>query len=163
MTRETAKHFAELVKRLNIQSILGRRGQQLFCGEDDLFSWAAAGVGRGFGIFPGLQLTHLIFSGRLTREYFLRLVHGQQFSQAVMAYLLTGVRQPSRISLAQKTRILRHAGPKGAFAMRFEWASARGRQLAARFISEHQLRPINHQEREAGATGGAIVSRSIPA
>ena len=27
---------------------------------DDLFSWAAVLSGRGFGLFPELQLTHLI-------------------------------------------------------------------------------------------------------
>jgi len=155
-TRQAAIRFDQLVRQLNIQKILGRRGQKLFCGEDDLFSWAAAADGQGFGIFPELQITHLISSGRLKQNYFLRLIHDQQFSQAVMAYLLTGATQSPRISLGQMARVVLRAGPKGAFAARFEWASTRGRQLAGHFIRENRLQPINHRSQDAAAAAAQL-------
>jgi glycosyltransferase involved in cell wall biosynthesis len=42
VTRPVAAAYATLLQRLGVTSVLGRRGQQLLCGEDDLFSWAAA-------------------------------------------------------------------------------------------------------------------------
>jgi len=141
-TRPTAEEFVRLIERLNIHKVLGRRGTQLFCGEDDLFSWAAVSAGYGFGIFPELQVKHLISAGRLSRSYFLRLIQGQQFSQAVIAYLMAGVPQSPSISLTHRSRILLHGLRHGTFAMQFEFASARGRRDAARFITEHKLRPL---------------------
>ena len=49
-----------LIEGLQTMATLDRRGDALFCGGDDLFSWAAAELGRGFGIFP--ELHYFIFS-----------------------------------------------------------------------------------------------------
>ena len=76
--------------------MLGRRGRELFSGEDDLFSWVSSSLGLGFGIFPQLRLTHLISAGRLSRRYLLRLIHDKTFSHSVRDYMLTGI-APRRI------------------------------------------------------------------
>ena len=60
--------------------ILDRNGEQLFAGGDDVFSWACVGGGQGFGLFPDLRVTHLISAARLTRRYYLRLIHDHALS-----------------------------------------------------------------------------------
>jgi glycosyltransferase involved in cell wall biosynthesis len=140
-TRAVADHYLKLVKELRVNSLLDRRGQQLFCGGDDLFSWASVGVMQGFGIFPELRLSHLISAGRLDRNYFVRLLHDHSFSHGVLRYLLTGVR-PSPLDIFGYTRMLLHGFRNGLFSMQCHWANARGENSAARFISENVLRPI---------------------
>src|SRR5438552_3562560 len=147
VTRGVADHYLKLVNELNVNSLLDRRGQQLFCGGDDLFSWASVGVMQGFGIFPELRLSHLISAGRLDRNYFVQLVHDHSFSHGVLRYLLAGV-QPCPLDLFGYTRMLLHGLRNGLFSMRCRWASARGEDSAARFISENMLRPIEVSSKE---------------
>ena len=101
VTRETAARYAELTGRLNVNAILGRRGNELFCAEDDLFSWASALIGKGFGVFPELRVVHLISANRVEPEYFLKLVYGWWFSESVLNYLMTGI-EPRRVSLERR-------------------------------------------------------------
>jgi hypothetical protein len=120
----------------------------LFCGEDDVFSWASVGGGQGFGVFPELRITHLILAGRLNQRYFLRLIHDQAFSHGVLHYLLAGIQQ-RRIDLPRYLRLLLkdryvflHGIKHSQFAMRWHWARLQGEDCAARFISERRMRPI---------------------
>jgi glycosyltransferase involved in cell wall biosynthesis len=140
--RPVAERYRQLVLQLDITSVLGRRRQQLFCGEDDVFSWAAVAGGRGFGIFPELRVTHLIPAGRLKQAYFIRLVHGHAFSHGVLEFLRDGARSP-RLSLIQCLRILFHRMKYGLFTMRCEWAVIRGTRDANQFIFERHLQPLN--------------------
>jgi glycosyltransferase involved in cell wall biosynthesis len=141
VTRETANNYTKLVEQLNIQKVLDRRGQRLFGGGDDLFSWAAAALGKGFGIFPELRITHLISQGRLQRSYFVRLIHDHQFSQAVLHHMLAGAKSKPG-GLVDKARILLHGLKNGKFSMQCQWAQAKGQTAAARFISETALQPF---------------------
>jgi glycosyltransferase involved in cell wall biosynthesis len=141
VTRGVADHYLEIVKAMNVNSFLDRRGQQLFSGGDDLFSWASVGLKRGFGIFPELRVRHLISAGRLSRSYFLRLLHDHSFSHGVLRYLLSGAR-PRPPDLFRQMRMLLHGLRNGPFSMRCHWASARGEDKAARFVSENELRPV---------------------
>jgi glycosyltransferase involved in cell wall biosynthesis len=139
--RETAERFSDLVQRLNAGSALGRRGEQLFCAEDDLFSWAAVEVGLGFGVFPELHLTHLISARRLGRPYFLRLIRGHGFSHGVLQFLMAGV-QPRALSVRRAARILSHGARRGLFSMRCQRARVRGEADAREFILANRLKPI---------------------
>ncbi len=141
VTRGIADHYKKLIESLNVTAVLGRRGQRLFSGEDDLFSWASVDAGQGFGLFPELRLTHVIYSGRLSQSYFVRLIHDHKFSHSVMRYLLSGVPQ-KRIALTRYPHLLLHGVKNGQFSMRCRWASLRGEDSAARFIAEHRLQPI---------------------
>jgi glycosyltransferase involved in cell wall biosynthesis len=145
VTRQTADYYPELVRRLNAQEVLDRRGKLLFSGGDDLFSWAAAACGKGFGIFPELSITHLIFAQRLNQPYFVRLIQAHRFSQDILAYLLTGLRH-RRISLAQWIRILLHGLKNGKFSMQCQWAMAQGQNGAVNFIAANGLQPLSQRK-----------------
>lgn len=95
VTRAVAHRYRQFVKNLDI-TVLGRRGKELFASEDYLFSWVAASMGCGFGIFPQLRVTHLIAPGRLNQRYILRLIQDHAFSGRVLDFMLTGT-EPRRI------------------------------------------------------------------
>jgi hypothetical protein len=138
VTRETAARYVELTRRLNVNEFLDRRGKGLLCAGDDLFSWASASMGKGFGAFPELRVVHLISAGRLQPQYFVRLIHGWWLSEAVLNYLLMGV-EPRRMNLERRARILLGGLRNGLFQMRYKMAGARGEDEAGRLISENQL------------------------
>ena len=140
--RTTAESYAALVSLLKCSAVLDRRGQQLFCGGDDLFSWAAARSGKGFGIFPELRVLHLILSGRLTRSYFLRLIHDHSFSHGVLRYLLANM-EPEPAGVPGFLKILLHGTRNGSFSMRCRFASFRGTAAARQFISTERLTPVS--------------------
>jgi glycosyltransferase involved in cell wall biosynthesis len=140
--RETAAQFARLVEQLKTGVVLGRKGGELFSHEDDLFSWAAAGAGMDFGVFPELQITHLISAGRLTRAYFLRLIYYHTFSHWILHYLLAGD-MPGRAGLLRRVRLVPHALRRGIFSARCQSRYAQGEDRAARFISENNLSPLS--------------------
>jgi glycosyltransferase involved in cell wall biosynthesis len=140
-TRKIANHFSRLIKQLDLGSILGRSGNRLTGGEDDLFTWASVQMGQGFGIFNELQITHLISAGRLSQSYFLRLVEGHHFSHGVMDYLLAGT-QPWRPNVVQKLRMFLGGMRKGMFALRWQRALLRGIRRADQFIIGQRLKPV---------------------
>lgn len=140
-TREVAERFADEVEQLRVTPLLGRRGQDLFSGEDDLFSWAAVRLGFGFGVFPELTMTHLISARRLTREYFVRLIRGHAYSHGVLRYLLEGTR-PHSFEATRHLLLPLHALRNGLFSMQCHWAELRGERLAAEFIAANGLQPL---------------------
>jgi glycosyltransferase involved in cell wall biosynthesis len=147
VTRETADSYLQLIQQLNVKAMIDRRGQRLYSAGDDLFSWASIITGKGFGLFPNLRVTHLISADRLNQRYFLRLIHGHQFSQEILRYLLTGVQSTNRqgsMNLLRNLRILLHGIKTGQFSMRCAWATIRGRDHAAQFISGNRLRPLEN-------------------
>jgi hypothetical protein len=139
--QHVALKFVELVHRLNVNGILGRRGTQLSSGEDDLFSWASVAGGQGFGVFPQLQVTHLIPAERVGDAYVLRWLRSHACSHGVLGYLLTGVR-PSRLTAVEGVRMLFHAMRDGPFAMRCHVAQVQGRRDAVAFITDNRLEPL---------------------
>jgi glycosyltransferase involved in cell wall biosynthesis len=147
--RETAEEFAKLVGQLPAGVVLGRKGGELFSHEDDLFSWAAAGVGMEFGVFPELRITHLIAAGRLNRNYFLRLIYYHTFSHWILHYLLAG-ETPRRTGLLRRAQLIPHAVRRGIFSTRCLWRLAQGEDRAARFIAENRLRTMTNSKRFNG-------------
>ncbi|MGA2243456.1 MAG: glycosyltransferase [Verrucomicrobiota bacterium] len=139
--RETARQFAALVDRLKSCVVLGRKGGELFSHEDDLFSWAAAGQGLEFGVFPELRITHLISAGRLNQAYFLRLIYYHTFSHWILHYLLAG-ETPRRAGWLRRLRLAPHALRNGIFSARCQWQWAQGEDRAARFIVANSLSPL---------------------
>jgi hypothetical protein len=141
VTKPVATVYRDLVSQLHMSTILDRRGQRLFCGGDDLFSWAAVGEGLGFGIFPQLRVTHLIAATRVTRPYFLRLIHDHAYSSGVMRCMLAGAK-PRSMNGYRIVHLLLHAVRNGYFSMRCQLASARGEAAAARFVADNRLKPV---------------------
>ena len=140
--RPIANVYQDLVARLKTNMPLDRRGEHLFCGGDDLFSWASVGAGQGFGLFPDLRVTHLIPAARLNRQYYLRLVHDHALSHSILNWLLMG-KQPLRLGAFGYLHLLLHGIRNGWFSMLCQWAESRGEEHAARFIAHQRLRPID--------------------
>jgi glycosyltransferase involved in cell wall biosynthesis len=138
VTRTVAKAYGPFLDSLEITRIVGRSGQELRCGEDNLFSVTAVTVGKGFGIFPALRVDHLIHSTRLTHDYIVRLLRGHAFSHGVLDYVLFGLR-PGGNRYRRYARIALHGLRNGRFSLRCRWAAAHGEELAARFIAENHL------------------------
>ena len=140
--RRVADSYPQFLERLGaeVTALLGRSGHDLYCGEDDVFSWVAASLGSGFGIFPELRVTHLIPANRLNRRHLLRLVHDHAMSHGVLQYRLTGERPP-RIGSVTCVHLLLHGFKNGRFSMQRQWAASRGASKAARFIVEARLQP----------------------
>jgi hypothetical protein len=141
VTNRAAARYRPLIESLMVTPVLGRRGADLFCGEDNVFSWVAASMDCGFGIFPQLQVIHLIPERRLRKEYVLRLIHDHATTHGVLGYLLGGT-QPVRADWIARVRLLVHGIRHGRFSMRCRWASVQGEDRAARLIAEKQLQPL---------------------
>ena len=143
VTRPVAQAYRQLVEQLDTDGLLDRRGQRLFGNGDVAFSWAAAQIDKGFGVFPQLRATHLIRAERLTQSYLLRLVHDSTFSNSVSDYLYLGISpsSPSR-RLKEVFLLLLRALRRGSFALRMGWASIRGTDQARQLIKRRNLRPL---------------------
>jgi glycosyltransferase involved in cell wall biosynthesis len=166
--RSLAARFRQLVNDLDLSGILGRRGNELFSSEDDLFSWIASAEASGFGIFPELRVTHLIPTNRLRADYLLRLLHDKAMSSAILHYVMAGD-QPDPLDWASSTRVLLHGLRRGPFPMRCQWATARGTAAARRFIRRRGLVPVDWPVRvakfrlpqaEGAAWSGRVQGRS---
>jgi glycosyltransferase involved in cell wall biosynthesis len=159
VTRQTACAYVHLMSVLNISHVLDRHGERLFCGGDDLFSWVSARNGLGFGVFPELRITHLIGAHRLTRPYFLRLVHDHGYSLGILNYLFFGD-EPRCPGVEGTLRIILHGVRHGAFSMRCKWATARGVRGAARFLTRQGMHPISAQSTEVAALNALLILHS---
>jgi glycosyltransferase involved in cell wall biosynthesis len=143
VTRPVAQAYRQLVEQLDTDGLLDRRGQRLFGNGDVAFSWAAAQIDKGFGVFPQLRATHLIRAERLTQSYLLRLVHDSTFSNSVSDYLYLGISpgSPGR-RLKEVFLLLLRALRRGPFALRMGWAGIRGTDQARALIKRRNLRPL---------------------
>jgi hypothetical protein len=66
--------------------IVGRQGSALLCADDREISLVCCGCGLGVGVFPELQLKHLIPPHRVSEDYFIRLVEGTYLSNFLLDY-----------------------------------------------------------------------------
>ena len=142
VTSRVADAFGRLVSKLNATAVLGPRGPRLFRGDDDLVSWASAGIGLGFGIFPELHIKHLISAERVKREYLVQLIHDHAFSHGVLEYLLAD-RSPRRVRPENELRLFVHRLRNGKFSMQVQQAALMGEAAAAQFVSEHRLHRVD--------------------
>jgi glycosyltransferase involved in cell wall biosynthesis len=85
-----ADHWAKVSVNDPLRRGLGRKGASLAGSEDIDMSLCACVLGLAVGRFPQLQLTHLIASRRLKREYLLRLAEEATFSDAILHYIWDG-------------------------------------------------------------------------
>lgn len=142
VTRAVAERYTHLIQSLAVSTVLGRRGEALFAGEDDVFSWAAVSAGLTFGVFPELRITHLIPDSRLRPAYLVRLTRDRSFSDAVLQYRLQAI-LPRRIQFVDYLRMPLHGLRRGVFSMRCHWAQLRGADRAATFVASHlAARPV---------------------
>jgi len=141
VTRQVGLAYERLLDALGVSDVVDRQGQRLFSGGDDLFSWAAAGIGLGFGLFPRLRLTHLIGASRLELPYFLRLTHDHIYSHAVLKFRLSGT-QPRRIDFFRLVRVMLHFLRNGRYSAQCQWAALKAEDQASRFLTTKCLEPL---------------------
>jgi hypothetical protein len=140
--QEIASQYVALLSKMNVNDCVARHGRELSCGEDDIFSFAAGLKGSGFGIFPELQITHLIPATRVSERYFLKLFEAHAFSHVIIRHLLGLHSRASQDSLS-RLRSLLGAARNGLFSLRVEIAAQQGTRRAQRYISERDLKPIS--------------------
>jgi hypothetical protein len=87
VTRLVAQQHMKEVCGSETSSMLDRKGSELNSGGDDEFSWTACAMGLGRGIFPALQVLHLIDRRRVQPEYLLRIAEGHAFSSSILKSL----------------------------------------------------------------------------
>lgn len=144
LNRIVGEAYLRLARESGAIDVIGRHGNRLFAGEDDLCAYAASFVGAGFGVFPELRLKHLVPAERLHPEAVVRLIHDHTFSHALLAYILSG-RKPARYGIERRLRNLAKGLRRGVFTMKCGDAAARGEADAARFIELRRLQPIESE------------------
>jgi glycosyltransferase involved in cell wall biosynthesis len=141
--RSVATAYRQLVDQLATHDLLDRQGPRLFGNGDVAFSWAAARIGQGFGVFPALRATHLIRADRLTKTYLLRLAHDSSLSNTVSDYVGLGVAPQDALGRSMVViRLLLRGLRRGPFALRIGWAELRGARLARKLIRQRRLQPL---------------------
>lgn len=141
VTRKTAWEYLLLVDRIAARKLLDRQGDQLFSHGDIFFSWTAALLGQSFGIFPELQLVHLIAKKRVEPSYIVRLIGGTRFSHCILHYLMNQ-EMPRRLDSFRMVQIFLHGLRRGIFSMRCHLAAEIAQLKARRVIAENELRPL---------------------
>jgi len=96
--REVAEFYLTLHKTGKREILMDRTGNSLVSGGDSDLAMCACDLGLGMGLFPDLQLKHLIPSGRLTEDYLVSLVEGLAYS----AMVLNSFRSTNGISVKRK-------------------------------------------------------------
>lgn len=76
--------------RTDLVKITDRKGTSLSSGGDLEFTFVACGMGLGSGVFPELQVTHLIPATRLSEDYLVRLREGIETSDALLYFKWMG-------------------------------------------------------------------------
>jgi glycosyltransferase involved in cell wall biosynthesis len=82
--REVANHYLKLHDTGKRKILMDRTGSSLVSGGDTDLAMCACDLGVGMGLFPDLELRHLIPAVRLTEDYLVRLVEGLAFSAVVL-------------------------------------------------------------------------------
>jgi glycosyltransferase involved in cell wall biosynthesis len=159
VTRGLARFYQQFLESLDthITAVLGRRGKELFTGDDNVFSWIAVSVGLGFGIFPALRVTHLISRSRVAPAHVVKLIGAHTLSSDVLHYSLAGT-EPHRGGWLTHVRLILHALRNGWFSAHCQWAALSAHARASRFIAAHQLEPT----RIAGAVASGLEMPGKP-
>jgi hypothetical protein len=106
--KTVADYWAKMSVNDPLRRGLGRKGASLAGSEDIDMSLCACILGLAVGRFPQLQLTHLIASRRLKREYLLRLAEEATFSDAILHYIWDGqVPGQNQVQLSRADRLFR--------------------------------------------------------
>jgi hypothetical protein len=85
--KEVALAYASKLERDERLSLIGRKPGALLACEDDDIAMTACEIGLGKGVFPSLQVTHLIPANRMTEEFQCQNAHGKGYSSTVLNYL----------------------------------------------------------------------------
>jgi hypothetical protein len=111
--------------------------------EDNDLALTACDLGLGTGLFPALQLTHLIPSCRLETSYLRKLAESIAYSMTMLQALRGS--PPKRPSVRQRIRKLLPALRQGLWPFQLHLAAQRGSLAAARDWQKKRLGRAAHE------------------
>jgi glycosyltransferase involved in cell wall biosynthesis len=98
LQKAVATRYIELTTSDPVRLKLDRSGMSLVSGGDEDMARTSHSLGLATGLFPELNLIHLIPPRRLELDYLLRLVEGQSYSGMVLSHLYQDSVQPRPLS-----------------------------------------------------------------
>lgn len=127
-----ATHYINEMERCPERLRLDRIGSNLNSFGDVDLAWCACDLGMGIGVFPELNLTHIIPNERISHEYILKLAFGvSRGSVLIQHFRGNTLSPPSRLeSLIHTYKLIRCKG----FQKRMLKAEYQGRTQAFREI-----------------------------
>ena len=98
--RPVAEQWIRNNEESALRRTLGRRGDQMFTGGDDVdLSLTACDMGMGTGLFTRLRMNHVYHSGRVDPDYLAKLWEGNMFSD----FILNHIRGYAQLTPRQQT------------------------------------------------------------
>lgn len=121
-----------------------RSGKNLTSGGDTEICYVSCSLGLGIGMFPSLELTHLIPRQRLTDDYLIRLSEGIQMSGHVLDFKWHGVVPRAPYSGVELLRFIKHVTSRRGIDRRMFLARCRAIQRARAIIRQasHSTQPV---------------------
>ena len=116
-------------------NIPGRQGASLLSGDDVEICLVSCKLGFGMGIFPELELTHLIPKGRVAENYLLNVVEGTAFADTLLAYKWLGLRPHAAFSALGLLGVAKNVLVRRGVEKRIYLAHWRARANATRIIA----------------------------
>ena len=113
-----------------------RKGVALVGHGDYEIAFVGCSLGLGMGVFPELKMMHLIPKERVSDEYHLRLVEGNQISEGLLAYKWMGTEPADPFSAKAILSMVKNVVLTGGFHRRQHLAIVRGRIAVRRALSK---------------------------
>lgn len=126
---EVARAWAAALRDSPARRALGRRGTSLASSEDIDIALTACTMELGAGVFPSLQIRHLIPARRVEEEYLLQLAE-ERIRSSLMLHAFYGHQPPRQPSLAQRLRVAFYYLGLTPLRRKFHRAETRGRRRA---------------------------------
>ena len=124
--RSAAEAYREFYRSSRLR-LDDRKGGSLSSGGDTEIAYVVCGLGLGMGVFPELQLTHLIPSARLQESYIAKISEGLETSSMLLFYKWGKMQPPSPYTPREMARFVKHF----LFSRGLERSLALGRIRAA--------------------------------
>lgn len=140
--RSVAAHYAELLQTDAVRCSLDRVKNSMMANGDIDLAFSAIDLGLGMGLFPQLNLTHLIPASRLTCEYLERQIEGSAASGVVLSSFREETRMPTLAISRLEYFLLAYRLVKLWFsdriACRMTRAVFHGRRRGLRIVGSHR-------------------------
>ena len=132
---EVATAYRQFYDNSDIR-LTGRSGHDLISGEDSEICHVACDLGYGVGLFPELQLTHVIPRWRTGEQYLVRLIEGIQTSLMLIEFKWNGILPRAPYSGIELLRLLKNVSIRRGIDRRMYLARRRAIRRARTMIRE---------------------------
>jgi hypothetical protein len=160
LVRKTiANAYQEKVKIDPFRRALGRRGEQLTCGEDIDLAWSACEMGYGMGRFKDLKLQHLISAKRLTLDYWEKFMEAGAYSMVFLLHFHSMTPPDANQTIWAKLRHLKQQLAASPPERKLEKAAWRGRRRGRAELEKVLANRAEQLSRSAPASTSALPER----